>query len=576
MTMPAMRFWFFCLIIIFISAPESSIAATFTVSTAAQFQNALTNSASNGENDVINVSAGTYVPVSTLTYDSAENKSLTISGAGAASTIIDGGSAIRNVSLRTSQPSANLVLKKMMLRHGQTTLNGGGFSMETNGATITVSQCAVEDNAATTGTSVGGGGQVLSVTGSITVTQTDFRRNNSTGNVGGLYGATTSGTINLGQCTFEQNSVNNTGGSEYFGDGGGAMLYSDGITQFSVSGNTFLNNTASGGSNPDGGGIMTYQLAAGSVVTIESTTFSGNQAGLGGGGCFVRLNAGGAVHCRNNIFSGNQSLIGNGAAVLLYVDSGTIEYSGNSSTGNLAAEDGGGAWIDLIAGDMTISGNRFSGNSAGNNGGGISLIQDSGTVTFTRNICDYNTSGNVGGGVSFAGTTGTLNHTFNTYYQNTAGGDGGGVFVYFDQNTAQINLSNSILRHDQPNEFNYASGSGTGSASLTWSNAEGSAGEPWFGIGCIDGDPLFSDAAAGDFRLTWSHFPIQDSTRSPCIDSGDPGASPDSDGTRSDMGALFFDQATAQPVPVIGLSGLVLLTLLLGGVIIFHGVLHKS
>ena len=46
----------------------------------------------------------------------------------------------------------------------------------------------------------------------------------------------------------------------------------------------------------------------------------------------------------------------------------------------------------------------------------------------------------------------------------------------------------------------------------------------------------------GDFHLTWANFPIPDSTKSPCIDTGDPNSPLDPDSTRTDMGAYYFDQ----------------------------------
>ena len=53
-----------------------------------------------------------------------------------------------------------------------------------------------------------------------------------------------------------------------------------------------------------------------------------------------------------------------------------------------------------------------------------------------------------------------------------------------------------------------------------------------------------------NFHLTWANFPDPDSTKSPCIDAGNPAFALDPDSTFTDMGAFFFDQR----VPDIELS----------------------
>ncbi|RJP78879.1 MAG: hypothetical protein C4524_06035, partial [Candidatus Zixiibacteriota bacterium] len=59
------------------------------------------------------------------------------------------------------------------------------------------------------------------------------------------------------------------------------------------------------------------------------------------------------------------------------------------------------------------------------------------------------------------------------------------------------------------------------------------------GTGNLSSNPLFVNAA-GDFHLQ---------PASPCIDAGDPASPLDPDGTRTDMGAFYFDQA-GTPAPV--------------------------
>lgn len=64
---------------------------------------------------------------------------------------------------------------------------------------------------------------------------------------------------------------------------------------------------------------------------------------------------------------------------------------------------------------------------------------------------------------------------------------------------------------------------------VTFSDVEGG----WSGVTNIDLDPLFVRTGKRDHRLLWP---------SPCVDAG-PTTTLDPDSTRSDMGALFFDQS---------------------------------
>lgn len=60
------------------------------------------------------------------------------------------------------------------------------------------------------------------------------------------------------------------------------------------------------------------------------------------------------------------------------------------------------------------------------------------------------------------------------------------------------------------------------------------------GTGNITSDPQFTNAGSNDFSLL---------STSPCIDVGDPASPDDPDGTRADMGALYYHQGTAiQPM----------------------------
>ena len=392
------------------------------------------------------------------------------------------------------------------------------------------------------GDSVGGGGNLTSETGTITVNASTFRRNTSSGNVGGLYTGTVSGIINLTNCTFDQNSVVNSGGSEYFGDGGGAHVYSDGTSQLTIRGNTFTNNTTSGGSNPDGGGLMVYPLGANSTVTVENNTFTNNSSG-GAGGCDVRLNAGGSVTFRNNTFTGNLATIGVGGGAFINLNNGSLTFTGNTFNDNQSTDYGGGVHLEILTGTVTLSGNTFTSNQSDSNGGGMSLFTETTTTSASKNVFDSNSATNVGGGLSYSTVQGTVSIFNNTFYGNNASTDGGGLYIYMDGTLAQVTLNNNILWQSTPNAFNYSFGTGSAPITMTYSDAQNSSGEAWFGTGCIAVDPLFVNPTGGNFNLGWNNYPVSDSSKSPCIDTGDPASPKDPDNTRADMGALYYSQA---------------------------------
>jgi hypothetical protein len=528
--------------------------ATFDVDNPSEFQNALTAAASNGQDDIINVAAGSYSVTATLQYDSDENYALAINGAGSTTTILDGGSAVRILSITTSLTNAQVTIQDLGLQNGATTESGGGLQINVASASIVLRNCQVNDCAATGGDSVGGGANLTTDTGDITVTASIFRHNTSSGNVGGLFTGTNSGTINLNNCTFDQNHVTNTGGSTYFGDGGGAMVYSGGISQINIRGNTFTSNVASGGDNPDGGGMMVYPLGATSTVTMENNTFAYNQAGLGGGGCDVRLNAGGSVIFGNNTFTDNQATVGSGGGAMIYLDNGSLNFADNTFSNNQSGENGGGVVIDVWSGTAALAGNAFTSNQAGQNGGGMSLASNATTTSISKNVFHANMALNAGGGLSYSTNEGAANIFKNTFYGNTGSTDGGGIYIYLDQPLAPVRLNTNIIWQNTPNAFNYSFGTGSAPITMTYSDIQDSSGESWFGTGCIAIDPLFVNPAGGDFNLVWTNYPINDATKSPCIDTGDPSLPHDPDHTRADMGARpYFQSLHPQCLPEVNL-----------------------
>jgi len=107
------------------------------------FQTALTKAQADGEDDTINAASGIYDITSTLTYarKNFENYALTIKGAGASSTILDGGGSVGALYINTSglgpDDTAHITIQGMIFRNGQAH-TGGGLYIGTYDADITV------------------------------------------------------------------------------------------------------------------------------------------------------------------------------------------------------------------------------------------------------------------------------------------------------------------------------------------------------------------------------------------------------------------------------------------------------
>ncbi|MBN2544082.1 T9SS type A sorting domain-containing protein [bacterium] len=463
------------------------------------FQTALDNAADNGENDTIIVSSGTYDIPYTLMYSSIEDNSLTIIGSDDDSVIIAGSLSVRVLELLSDGSDAGLKVMNLTCINGNRAY-GGGLYIETTTSPIILDNCNFNN---CTASAVGGGVNAYSNSGSISVANCSF-----TGNTGGR--------------------------------AAGLFVQSETGSYIGLTNSTFRNNVA----EVDGGATMLYPLGYGVAMVVEDNYFEENNAGEFGGGCWARLPAGNStIDYHNNRFYNNATTsAGDGGGSYIEMESGSLFYSDNYYQNNNSVWDGGGVWIHCVSGTLQIAYNDYILNSAGSNGGGISVGLDYGSIVFERNILTQNTA-NTGGGLNIAAFEAALSVFHNTFYSNAAL-DGSGICFYFDDSSASADVYNNILWQDISPAIAM---SGATSTTARYSDIEYGTGEPWFGVGCIDADPLFSNPAICDFNLTWYNYPVDDATKSPCIDSGDPASPYDPDSTIADMGALYFDHATRIP-----------------------------
>ena len=202
-----------------------------------------------------------------------------------------------------------------------------------------------------------------------------------------------------------------------------------------------------------------------------------------------------------------------------------------------------GGGIYCCGSNPSLENVTISGNSTNRDGAGIDCIHSNPNlinVTISSNFTIGSLSD--GGGIYCYYSSPSL---ANVTISNNTAVDGGGIFCI---GITSPSLVNTILWNNSPNEI-YLDHFWQNSITIAYSDVQGGLDSivtnngtvNWL-EGNIDADPLFADTLNGDYHLSWANYPTPDSTKSPCIDAGDPSSPPDPDGTIADMGAYYFNQ----------------------------------
>jgi len=262
------------------------------------------------------------------------------------------------------------------------------------------------------------------------------------------------------------------------------------------------------GINAASSGVTTVHVAAGTYT--ENLDFTGKDITIQGtdGAETTIVNGGSAGSCVRFV-SGETAdavldgfTLTNGSGTLIdatqrfgggvYIYDGASPTITNSIISGNSSQNGGGikAWYA----SATISNSIIRGNSSSGNGGGIGG-SFGGDFTVVNSIVAGNHSGAYGGGIRI-GTDSNAIIINSTIVGNDAVHGGGGISGY-------TTVLNSIVRGNTAGSNpNVPAG-----VTITYSNIEGG----YAGTGNINADPLFADAAGGDYHLQ---------SGSPCIDMG--------------------------------------------------------
>jgi CSLREA domain-containing protein len=339
---------------------------------------------------------------------------LTLVGAGATSTIIDGGQADRVLHVLGSQPVVSI--ENLTLRNGRAFYD---FDLK-------------------------GGGGIYNAGGSVELENSVVELNDSTGWVGGIR---SEGALTLVDSAVVSNTAT-------WGQGGGILNDSGNLI---ISGGDIRGNRASNG---EGGGIY-----VGGTATIENTWISDNISGFNRGAGIA--NHGELILTETSIL--HNSIEGYSQGSGLYNGTtGTVVMTGGAISGNSISAGGGAAGL-INDGVANIHHSLISDNDSENWGG---AIFNTGALTITFTTVADNTAGGssgVGGGIYNAGGHLFINHS--AFRGNHTRSGGSAI-----HGSGEITLLNTAVysnTHQQTNAHTLQIGGSVSLINVTVSGNEG-------------------------------------------------------------------------------------------------------
>jgi len=254
--------------------------------------------------------------------------SLTISGAGAATTVVDGAQLDRVFHVDPTAKGIRVTLEGITIQHGKTTLIS---YVSASGAGVLLGTTATQGNPVPSGT--------------LTMRDCVVRDNASAAYGGGL-------TNNAGTMTLERTEVRNNLG----GLGGGIANGDQGVLM--VVDSTIADNTGPGG----GGGVFSglFDISPSATrVTLTRTTLSGNHTSGEGGGLWMNR---GLLAASDSTFSGNVAFSGGGLSMGNYQTGSVSSCTVAANHAGVANSGGGGGGV-AAGTNLTLRNTLIAGNT---------------------------------------------------------------------------------------------------------------------------------------------------------------------------------------------------------------------
>src|SRR5918992_3834357 len=371
----------------------ATIAGACTLRAAIQEANALPGA------DVIDVPAGTYAlaipPLNQndiTTGDLDITDSLTIEGAGAGSTFVDGGNPPGGGSPQV--PGLDRV-----------------FEVSVDGGAVTFSGLTISD-----GTAAEYGGAIANNSTATVTVNSSTLTGNVAGKAGGAIDNHLGGALEVRGSTLSANFATESG-SAINNNRDGALTVSNSTVSSNSAAAVGLDESLVGA----GAIANNADLDMAGRITVSGSQMSGNRAGGGRTGAVISNDGAGEVVVEDTTFSKNAAKSHGG---VIYNHSGQVTVGDSRFTEN-AADDGGALYNDGgLDGRMTITGSTFAQNAAAGRGGAI-VSGGTGALVVLDSVFSKNGAEDWGGAIATEDKSSTT--IADTSFAENSGLTGGGL-----------------------------------------------------------------------------------------------------------------------------------------------------